>query len=364
MADSPLSKFRTLIAAGELQDDAAQRLAIEKLQLLHTRLEGYNPAKPKKVGFGLFGWGREHIRQQDIKGLYIYGGVGRGKSMLMDLFYDVSPVEKKRRVHFHAFMQEVHDGICVARAKYTKDPVEPVAEAIADSATLLCFDEMQISDITDAMLVGRLFEKLFARGVVIVTTSNRHPDDLYKDGLNRALFVPFIELMKEHLEVYHLQSGTDHRRDRIREVRVYHTPLGAKATTEMDHAWDVLAGEPGGPLVLHIKGRDVTLPAFHNCVARASFTDLCAQPLGARDYLAIAEEVEVLLLDDIPKLSRANNNEAKRFVTLIDTLYEAKVRLICSAADVPERLYEAGAGAFEFERTVSRLEEMQSVDWG
>ncbi len=363
MADGPLPKFRALVASGQLQDDAAQRLAVEKLQLLHERLKDYDPARPKKVGFGLFGWGREPIRAQAIKGLYIYGGVGRGKSMLMDLFFDESPVPRKRRVHFHAFMQEVHDKICIARAKYEQDPVQSVADSVADGATLLCFDEMQITDITDAMLVGRLFEKLFARGVVIVTTSNRHPDDLYKDGLNRALFVPFIEEMKQHLEVYHLAGGVDHRRDRLREVRIYHTPLGPEARAAMDHAWDVLAGEPGAPLVLDIQGRKVTLPAFHNGVARASFADLCAQPLGARDYLAIAKEVEVLLLDDIPKLGPANNNEAKRFVTLIDALYEARVRLVCSAAAPPEELYEKGFGAFEFERTVSRLEEMQSVDW-
>ncbi len=364
MADGPLFKYRALIASGALQQDTGQRFAVEKLQLLHQRLKGYDPAKPRKVGLGLFGWGREPITERRIQGLYLYGGVGRGKSMLMDLFFDEAPVKRKRRVHFHAFMQEVHEGIAKARAKYMKDPVEPVAEAIAAGATLLCFDEMQITDITDAMLVGRLFEKLFARGVVIVATSNRHPDDLYKDGLNRALFVPFIEMIKEHMEVYHLESGTDHRRNRIREVQVYHTPLGPKATAELDRAWELLAGEKGEPLVIERKGRKITLPLFHNGVARAGFADLCARPLGPGDYLAIVEEVEVLILDDIPKLSRANNNEAKRFVTLIDTLYEARVRLICSAAAEPEQLYEEGAGAFEFQRTVSRLEEMRSDDWG
>jgi len=363
MDTGPLFKFRAFVDAGLLQDDTAQRFAAEKLQLLHIRLGDYNPAKPKKVGFGLFGWGRETIRERPIEGIYMYGGVGRGKSILMDMFFDECRITQKRRVHFHAFMQEVHDGIASARAAFVQDPVQPVADSIADSATLLCFDEVQITDITDAMLVGRLFEKLFARGVVIVATSNRHPDDLYKDGLNRGLFLPFIKMIEERLEICHLEGKNDYRRDRIRALHVYHTPLGPTAQREMDHVWDVLAGESGEPLVLTVKGRTVVLPAFHNCVARASFADLCAQPLGAADYLAIAAEVTVLLLDDIPVLSPANNNEAKRFVILIDTLYEARVRLVCSAAVEPANLYDKGFGAFEFERTASRLEEMRSEGW-
>lgn len=363
MPQGPLHKFRAMVAAGDLRDDAAQRHAVEKLQLLHARLQGYNPAKPRHVGLGIFGWGRENITQTPVPGLYLYGGVGRGKSMLMDLFFDSAPVAKKRRVHFHEFMQEIHDGICVARATYTKDPVEPVAEAVADSATLLCFDEMQISDITDAMLVGRLFEKLFARGVVIVTTSNRHPDDLYKDGLNRALFVPFIEMMKERLEVYHLESGTDYRLGG-EGGEVYFSPLGKAADKAMKTAWEALTVSRGRRLVLRVKGREVVLPQYCDGVARATFADLCEQPLGPRDYLEIADVIEVLLLDDIPRLSRENNNEAKRFVILIDALYEAKVQLICSAEATPEHLYEAGTGAFEFERTASRLMEMQGANWG
>lgn len=364
MSEGPLHKFRAMVASGELRDDAAQRLAVEKLQLLHNRLIGYNPAKPKRVGLGLFGWGRETITQTEIPGLYLYGGVGRGKSMLMDLFFDAAPLANKRRVHFHAFMQEIHNGICVARANYTKDPVKPVAQAVADSATLLCFDEMQISDITDAMLVGRLFEKLFARGVVIVTTSNRHPDDLYKDGLNRDLFVPFIEMMKDRLEIYHLESETDHRLAAFHGAKVYHSPLGVQANEQMDAAWNALTLSRGKPLELTVKGRTVTIPKFCDGVARATFADLCEAPLGAADYLAIVDVTEVLLLDSIPKLSRAKNNEAKRFVILIDTLYEANVRLICSADATPDHLYEKGAGAFEFERTASRLMEMQGADWG
>ncbi len=363
MPDGPMQNFRALVADGTLIDDIAQRGAVEKLQLLHQRLIHYNPAKPKRVGLGMFGWGRENITASAIPGLYLYGGVGRGKSMLMDMFFETAPVTKKRRVHFHAFMQEIHDGIFEARKTNTPDPVEPVAASIAESATLLCFDEMQISDITDAMIVGRLFEKLFARGVVIVTTSNRHPDDLYKDGLNRNLFVPFIELIKSRLDVHHLESKTDHRQNRLKDIPTYHTPLGSAADLAMNITWQTLAGTSGEPLVIERKGRQITLPEFHNGIARASFADLCERPLGAGDYLAITAAINTLLLDNIPKLSRAKNNEAKRFVTLIDTLYEAHIRLICSAAALPDHLYEEGPGAFEFERTASRLVEMQSADW-
>ncbi|MFO1209760.1 MAG: cell division protein ZapE [Amaricoccus sp.] len=359
-----MALYRRKVAEGAIDADPAQRLAVEKLQLLAMRLADYQPAKPKRVGIGLFGWGRDRLEEKPVPGLYLYGGVGRGKSMLMDLFFAAAPVEPKRRVHFHAFMQEVHRGIAAAREKGVTDPVRPVADAVADSATLLCFDEMQISDITDAMLVGRLFERLFERGVVVVTTSNRAPDELYKDGLNRNLFLPFIALIKDRLEVHELASATDHRLDRLRGEAVYHTPLGPAATAALDAAWARLAGGPGAPLTLTVQGRAVALPAFRGGVARASFGDLCEKPLGPADYLAIAEAVEVLILDDIPMLSRARNNEAKRFVTLVDALYEGKVRLVCSAAAPPDSLYPEGEGAFEFARTASRLHEMQAADWG
>jgi cell division protein ZapE len=364
MSDGPVALYRQRVAEGSLDADPAQRHAVEKLQLLAMRLADYNPSKPKRVGLGLFGWGRDRLEEKPVPGLYLYGGVGRGKSMLMDLFFETAPVRPKRRVHFHAFMQEVHAGIAKARAGGTTDPVRPVADKVADSATLLCFDEMQISDITDAMLVGRLFERLFERGVVIVTTSNRAPDDLYKDGLNRNLFLPFIALIKERLEVHQLASATDHRLDRLQGAAVYHAPLGPEATAALDAAWERLARGPGQPLTLTVQGRAVTLPAYRNGVARASFAELCGTPLGPADYLAIAEEIEVLILDGVPQLSRARNNEAKRFVTLIDALYEARVRLICSAAAEPDDLYVEGEGAFEFGRTASRLHEMRSADWG
>ncbi len=360
----PLHSYRAMLRDGSLNDDAGQRLAVEKLQILHNRLKDYDPVKPKKIGIGIFGWGRENIAQSTIPGLYMYGGVGRGKSMLMDMFFENAPINPKRRVHFHGFMQEVHEGIHIARQHGVKDPIVQVAQRIADSAALLCFDEMQISDITDAMIVGRLFEKLFARGVIIVATSNRHPDDLYKDGLNRQLFVPFIEVIKDRLEVFHIEDGEDHRQNRLSGKVTYHTPLGAAATAQLDKRWQVLAGAPAKPLVLKHKGRDVVIPAYHNGVARASFADLCGKPLGPGDYLAIAGAVRMLILDNIPKLTAENQNEAKRFVTLIDALYEANIRLLCSADAEPNQLYEKGKGAFEFKRTASRLNEMRSEGWG
>jgi cell division protein ZapE len=359
-----MALYRKRVAEGALDADPAQRLAVEKLQILAMRLGDYNPAKPKRVGLGLFGWGRERLEEKPVPGLYLYGGVGRGKSMLMDLFFDAAPVGRKRRVHFHAFMQEMHAGIAAARGRGVSDPVREVADKVADEATLLCFDEMQISDITDAMLVGRLFERLFERGVVVVTTSNRAPDALYKDGLNRNLFLPFITEIKDRLEVHQLESATDHRLDRLKGGEVYFSPLGPEATAALDRAWQDLAGGAGAPLELQVQGRAVRLPAFRNGVGRASFEALCGAALGPADYLAVAEAVEVLILDGVPRLGRARNNEAKRFVTLVDTLYEAKVRLVCSAAAGPDDLYVEGEGVFEFARTASRLHEMRGADWG
>ena len=298
------------------------------------------------------------------KGLYLWGGVGRGKSMLMDLFVEHLPDIPSRRVHFHAFMQEIHAAMHEARKTGVNDAIAPVAADVAASVRLLAFDEMQISDITDAMIVGRLFQALFAAGVVVVTTSNRLPDELYKHGLNRSLFIPFIEMIKEKMVVREMVSPTDYRQNRLSGTQVYFTPVNADSRAAMNAVWDDLAGGPGTPLTLRVKGRDVVIPAFHNGMARAQFHDLCGAALGPADYLALAEAVRVLLLDDIPTLSRSNFNEAKRFVTLIDALYEARVRLICSAAAKPEMLYVEGEGTFEFERTASRLREMQADGWG
>lgn len=351
--------YESMVENGDLNPDPAQRAILPELERVRRALENAPAAEPVKRGF----FKRKIKPVEGVRGLYIWGGVGRGKSMLMDLFFGQTDVPK-RRVHFHAFMQEVQGKLDDARRANTVDAMRPVAEEVAGSLRLLCFDEMQITDIADAMIVGRLFEALFERGVTIVTTSNRVPEDLYKNGLNRQLFLPFIGLIREKLDVYELASENDYRQNRLAGQQVYFTPAGREARTKMDALWDELTGgDHHGKLDIPVKGRTVEIPHFHNGVGRASFWDLCAQPLGPADYLAIADAVKVLLLDDIPLLSASNFNEAKRFVTLIDALYEAKVRLICSAADEPERLYVEGEGTFEFERTASRLREMQADGW-
>ena len=342
--------YTRLINDGTYRRDAAQEAVLPEFDRIREALQ--TPVKK-----GLF-----RKAPEPPPGLYLWGGVGRGKSMLMDFF--VSHVEAPaRRVHFHAFMQEIHAAMHAARQRGVDVAIAPVAADVAASVRLLAFDEMQITDITDAMIVGRLFEALFAAGVVVVTTSNRVPDDLYKDGLNRQLFVPFIDLLKDRMVVHELASPTDYRQDRLAGSPAYFTPHNAEARQQMTGIWSDLAGGTDTPLDLSGNSRTVTIPRFRNGVGRASFFDLCAQPLGPADYLAIAEACKVLMIDDIPALSRSNFNEAKRFVTLIDALYEARVRLICSAAAVPEMLYLEGEGTFEFERTASRLREMQSEGW-
>ncbi|MDO9638110.1 MAG: cell division protein ZapE [Pseudotabrizicola sp.] len=345
------------ITAGTLRPDPAQHGVLPELESLRLWLEE-NASRRTGLFAGLFA--RPLVPP---KGLYLWGGVGRGKSMLMDLFYQSTDIAKKRRVHFHAFMQDIHHGIHAARQTGVEDPIAPVAEAIIKDTRLLAFDEMQITDITDAMIVGRLFEKLFAAGVVIVTTSNRPPEDLYLNGLNRALFLPFIAMLRDRLIIHELASPNDYRQHRLSGAQVYFHPAG-KARAQIDAIWtDLTDGAPGVPLTLPVNGRTVEIPRVANGIGRATFWEFCARPLGAADFLAIAAAIRVLILEDIPQLSASNYNEAKRFVMLIDALYEAKVRLICSAADEPERLYTEGTGSFEFERTASRLREMQGADW-
>jgi cell division protein ZapE len=346
------------VAEGTLRPDPAQHAVLPLLEDLRQWLQAH---ATRRVGLfaGLFA--RPLVPP---KGLYLWGGVGRGKSMLMDLFFHATDIADKRRVHFHAFMQSIHQGLHAARKAGVEDALAPVAEAVIADTRLLALDEMQITDITDAMIVGRLFEKLLAAGVVIVTTSNRPPADLYQDGLNRALFLPFIALLQDRLQVVALESPTDYRQHRLAGAQVYFHPART-ATAALAALWaDLTGGAPDQPLRLAVNGRAVIVPRFANGVGRATFWDLCANPLGPADYLAIAGALRVLILEDIPQLSAANYNEAKRFVILIDALYEARVRLIASAADMPERLYLEGTGSFEFERTASRLREMQAEGWG
>ncbi|KGM89556.1 putative ATPase [Roseovarius mucosus DSM 17069] len=343
--------YARLVADGKLTPDPAQEALLPEFERIRLALD----EAPRK------GWFRR--APEPPKGLYIWGGVGRGKSMLMDLFVSTLAVPN-RRVHFHAFMQEIHAGLHAARARNEADALAPVAAEVANSVRLLAFDEMQISDITDAMIVGRLFEALFAAGVVVVTTSNRVPDDLYKNGLNRQLFLPFIDLLKERMIIHEMVSPTDYRQDRLTGSPSYFTPINAESRAEIETIWQDLTQGRGGPHTIIVNKRAVEIPAFHNGVARATFYDLCGNPLGPADYLALAEAARVLILENIPQMGRSNFNEAKRFVTLIDALYEARVRLICSAAAVPEYLYIEGEGSFEFERTASRMREMQSEGWG
>ena len=343
--------YQNAVACGQLQPDPAQEAALCALERLRLAL-----SQPRKRG-----WFRKAAPAPD--GIYLWGGVGRGKSMLMDMFArSLGP--SVRRVHFHGFMQEVHAGIARAKAQGAVDAIQPVAEEMASGIRCLAFDEMQITDITDAMLVGRLFEALFSAGIVIVATSNRHPDDLYKNGLNRQLFLPFIALLQQKMVVHELASPTDYRQDRMAGQGCYFTPIDAAARARMDQIWMDLAGGPGQPFALEVKSRRVMVPEFRNGIARMSFAQLCGAALGAADYLALVREAKVLMLDDIPLLGRANASEAKRFVTLIDAVYEARIGFIASAAAMPEALYPSGTGSFEFERTASRLAEMQADGWG
>jgi cell division protein ZapE len=351
------------VAGAALRADAAQRAILPRLDELRGWLEAGSGRESAGFWSGLFGKTRAAPGNAP-KGVYLWGGVGRGKSMIMDLFFAAVDIPDKRRVHFHAFMQEVHAALNAERKKGSSDVLRPVGQAMAQDLRLLAFDEMQVSDIADAAIVGRLFTVLFEEGVVIVTTSNRPPRDLYKDGLNRHLFLPFIGLLEEKLDIIELETETDYRRHRLAGEQVYFSPADTAAKDRIDRIWAELTGQDSAPLTLRVQGRDVVLPAFHNGVARAQFWDLCGKALGPADYLAIARVVRVLVLEDIPCLSRSNFNEAKRFVTLVDALYEGRVRLIASAADVPERLYLEGEGTFEFARTASRLHEMQSAGWG
>ena len=367
MASALQAAYDARIAAGDIRPDPAQGDGLRAL----LRLEADLAAAPATGGLkGIF------RKPEAERGVYLWGPVGRGKSMLMDLFFEAVAVQKKRRTHFHVFMGEIHRLIgtwrtsdaAARKARFGQhkgdDPIPPVADVVAEEGRLLCFDEFQVTDIADAMILGRLFEALFARGVTLVATSNRAPDALYKDGLNRQLFLPFIELLKQRLEVVSVAGSHDYRLDRLRAAGTWFSPADAANRRAFDALWrDLLGPEEESGATLEVLGRKIHLPHASGGLVRATFTSLCSVALGPNDYVALADHFHTVFLDDVPKLTAARREEARRLVILIDALYEAHARLIVLAEGQPAGLYPAGDGSFEFERTASRLEEMRSADW-
>jgi cell division protein ZapE len=359
-------RYEALLQSGALDRDPAQEKLVARLDALERNLRERLSAKP-----GALGWLFGRSSAPAPKGLYVWGDVGRGKTRLMDLFFASAPVETKRRAHFHDFMQDVHARIHAARqaAKQGRaasgDVIPQVGDALAREASLLCFDEFHVTDIADAMILGRLFERLFEADVVVVATSNVPPQDLYKDGLNRSLFLPFVRMLEQRLDVLRLDARTDFRREKLGEGKVWITPADRNAEAALDAAFLALAGEEGAPASFEVQGREVKIPRAANGVARASFDDLCAKPLGAADFLALARRYHALVLDRVPTLDESRRNEARRFMTLIDALYERNVKLVASADAEPDRLWTGSEGyeSFGFARTASRLVEMGSDEW-
>ena len=361
-------RYRALVSDRGFEFDPAQAELARKLDALSAKLKTYR-AEPRPSAFArLMGL----KAAEPPRGLYIHGAVGGGKTMLMDMFFDSVEGPRKRRAHFHAFMADVHARLhqwrqALKRGEVTgEDPIAPVAAELAREATLLCFDEFSVRDIADAMILGRLFTALFAAGMVVVATSNVAPDELYKDGLNRALFLSFIALIEERLDVVELDARTDYRLEKLKRAPVYYTPISSKADAALDAAFLALTGHQRGQrMKIELLGRFLDAPQVIDGVARFDFDALCRRPLWAADYLKIAQRFHTIILDRIPSLSESERNEARRFITLIDAIYDMRVKLIASAAGEPETLYSGGDGteAFEFARTASRLHEMRSADY-
>lgn len=358
---SPLAAYEGRVAAGALKSDAGQRRAAERLDALYQLILGHSAAQRRSLMSRLFG--RE---VSTVHGLYLYGQVGRGKSMLMDAFFASLPIKNKRRVHFHAFMLDVHKRLHAFRQSGTHDDVLPrVVTEIANETQVLCLDEFQVSDVTDAMILSRLFTGLFAEGVWVIMTSNRHPRDLYQGGLQRDQFLQFVALAEVKLEIHSLDSPHDYRLQQLQAMQsTYFYPLGEAADGFLLESWNALTGhETSRRLDIHVQGRVLRIDKHYSGVAWLTFDELCARALGANDYLELATLCHTVLLQNIPAMKFEDRNEAKRFVTLIDALYEHKVKLICTAVCVPDALYPSGDGSFEFQRTVSRLIEMQSASY-
>jgi len=350
------------VAAGRLHADAAQRQAALAFDRLIGKLAA--PAAERRL-FGLIA--AKPVRPP--RGLYVWGGVGRGKTLLMDRFFALAPVQKKRRQHFHAFMADVHDAIASARrqieATGDRDPIEIVARRLADEVRLLCFDEFVVTDITDAMLLGRLFEKLFDRGLILVATSNAAPDRLYWNGLSRQSFLPFIELLKDRCRVVHLHDGDDHRLAGLTNADLYVSPLGPASEAAADRLWAELSSGGEAPQEIAVKGRVVKAPRTAGRRARFTFNELCEAPLGAADYRALVRHFDLIMLTDVPRLTPDQRNAARRLITLIDILYDGGRSLIVTADGEPSELYRAAEGneATEFARSASRLMEMRTAGW-
>lgn len=368
---TPFERYRALLDSGALKPDPAQERAAEKLNRLYDAVQTWRPHRTRLFGFGM-------RRQPAPRSIYIFGDVGRGKSALMDLFFESVVLPAKRRIHFNEFMAETHGFIHAWRNLQTtekrrrpeyvqgagEDPIAPAAKRIASSATLLCLDEFQVTDVTDAMILGRLFEKLLERGIVVVLTSNTAPDQLYEGGINRELFLPFIAMIKQQFEIVELAGALDYRLSHMAGLHIYNTPLGPGADRAMEKAWQKLTeGYSGETVTIEVLGRKLVVPKAAEGVARFSFDALCGSALGTSDYLAIADRFHTVLIDHIPQLGPEKSNEARRFTLLIDTLYDRRITVICSAATRPELLYISGDNATGFRRAASRLLEMQSTDY-
>lgn len=364
--DTVASAYESRVASGEFSLDSAQVQLAARLDVLLEAVSNQRLATKSSA----LGWmfGRKKTSKTP-RGLYVHGAVGRGKTMLMDMFFELVPAKRKRRAHFHDFMADAHARIHAHRQKLkngeTKetDPVPPVAAELFEEAWVLCFDEFSVTDIADAMLLSRLFEQLFKLGCVLVATSNVEPDNLYRDGLNRQLFLPFVGLLKDNVDILNLDARTDYRMETTTKLPVYHQLTDGEGEAAMDQAWkQVTAGKQTGPDKVHIKGRDVAVPVAGAGAARFGFSDLCEKPLGASDYRAVSERYHTVFVDNVPLMRDAGRNAAKRFITLIDTLYDRKNRLFVSAVAMPDGLSAETTGTerFEFDRTASRLNEMQS----